>query len=73
MNLQQELRQMNSESSSVHIHFQPIMVFRELLPGRKLNGSLLPVLTHPDCEAVLVLPHKYWAEDFKQEWLRGEI
>ena len=59
MNLQQELRQMNSESSSVHIHFQPIMVFRELLPGRKLNGSLLPVLTHPDCEAVLVLPHKY--------------
>lgn len=65
--------QMDSEQHSLHIHFQPMMVFRKLLPGRKLSGSLLPVLTHPECEAVLILPHRYWTEDFKQEWLRGEL
>lgn len=65
--------QMEHDAGSVYLHFQPIMVFRKLLPGRKLSGSLLPVLTHPECESVLILPHKYWTEDFKKMWLRGEI
>lgn len=65
--------QLENECQLLHFHFQPIMVFRKLLPGRKLSGSLLPVLTHPECEAVLILPHKYWTEEFKQKWLRGEL
>lgn len=64
---------MDNEQQSVHLHFLPIMVFRKLLPGRKLNGSLLPVLTHPDCESVLILPHKNWTEEFRQAWLQGEV
>lgn len=64
---------LENESQLLHFHFQPIMVFRKLLPGRKLQGSLLPVLTHPECESVLILPHKYWTDEFKQQWLNGEI
>lgn len=61
------------EGNTYRMHFQPIMVFRKLLPGRKLCGGLLPVLTHPDCESVLILPHRYWTEEFRKMWLNGEI
>jgi len=65
--------QLEKENHMLSFHFHPIMVFRKLLPGRKLRGSLLPVLTHPDCESVLILPHKYWTAEFKLEWLNGNV
>ncbi len=58
---------------TVKIHFMPTLIFRKLLPRRKLCGSLLPIITDPDCKSVTVLPKRYWTKDFKSLWVRGEI
>lgn len=57
----------------VEIHFIPTIIFRKLLPKRRLCGSLLPVLIAPDCRSVLVLPKRFWTRDFRFAWIRGEI
>lgn len=51
----------------------PTMIYRKLLPKGKLCGSLLPVLTLPDCKQVVILPKKYWTKEFKQGWVKGII
>jgi hypothetical protein len=45
------------------IFFTTIMVYRKHLPGRKLSGSLFPVLTDPkNLQSTLILPKKYWTK-----------
>jgi hypothetical protein len=58
---------------TVKIDFLPTMIFRKLLPRRKLCGWLLPIITSPDCDSVMVLPKRYWTKEFKSAWIRGEI
>ena len=58
---------------TVKIHFLPTMIFRKLLPRRKLCGSLLPIIASPDCDTVMVLPKRYWTKEFRAAWIRGEI
>ena len=58
---------------TVKIDFLPTMIFRKLLPRRKLCGSLLPIITSPDCDSVMVLPKRYWTKEFRASWIRGEI
>ena len=58
---------------TVKIDFLPTMIFRKLLPRRKLCGSLLPIITSPDCDSVMVLPKRYWTKEFRDSWVRGEI
>ena len=58
---------------TVKIHFLPTMIFRKLLPRRKLCGSFLPIITAPDCDSVMILPKRYWTKEFRASWIRGEI
>lgn len=57
----------------LHFRFLPIMVFRKHLPGRKLTGSLLPILTAPGCRSALILPKGYWPSDFTALWKQHRI
>ena len=38
---------------------------RQHLPKNCIGFNLLPVLTHPATESIMVLPCWYWPEDFK--------
>lgn len=58
---------------SVEYHMIPVMIYRKLLPKRKLCGNLLPVLTVPECKQVLILPKKYWTQEFTEAWVQGII
>lgn len=49
----------------------PTIIYRKLLPKRKLCDALFPVLTAPDCKQVLILPKKYWTKNFTQAWITG--
>ena len=61
------------DGHTVSIRFLPTMIFRKLLPRRKLCGSLLPIITSPDCNSVMVLPKRYWTKEFRSAWEQGEI
>lgn len=61
------------EGRKIKIRFLPILIFRKLLPRRKLCGSLLPIIASPDCKSVMVLPKRYWTEQFKSAWVRDLI
>ena len=56
------------EQGLVEFHMVPVMIFRALLPGRVLRGSLMPILTAPGCRSALVLPKRYWTAEFKNLW-----
>ena len=49
------------------------MVYRNLLPKRKLIGNLLPVFTVPESKQVLILPKQYWTKRFTEAWVKGLI
>jgi hypothetical protein len=55
----------NIKWSDSNTFFTTIMVYRKHLPGRKLSGSILPVLTNPtSLQSTMVLPKKYWTRAF---------
>lgn len=64
---------LESEAGRVKFHIISVMIFRKLLPGRVLRGSLLPVLTAPGCRSALVLPKRYWTSEFKKLWVKGRL
>ena len=61
------------DGNAVEIHFIPTMIFRKLLPNRKLCGSLLPILIAPGCKSVIVLPKRFWTKGFRYAWTHGLI
>lgn len=62
-----------SGENAAEYHLLPIMVFRKLLPRRRLCGNLIPILFAPDCKQVLILPQKYWSKNFTRLWVQGKI
>lgn len=61
------------DGKTIQARMIPVMIFRKLLPGRKLHGGLLPVLTVEGCKTVMILPKRYWTHTFKTAWRRGLI
>ena len=58
------------EGHKAMFHIATILVYRTFLPDSYLSGSILPVIAEPDkYETVIVLPHKYWAKDFKKDFM----
>lgn len=49
------------------------MVYRKLLPKRKLIGNLFPIFTVPESNQVLILPKQYWTKKFTEAWVNGLI
>lgn len=55
----------NRELEKIDVHFCSLIVFQKELPGRVLQGHILPVLAAPELSpAVLVLPGDYWTLPF---------
>lgn len=47
------------------VFFTTIMIYRKYLPGRKLSGSIFPVITNPkNLQSAMILPQKYWSSVF---------
>lgn len=61
------------KEKSVEYHMIPTMIYRKLLPKRKLCGNLLPVLAIPESKQVLILPKEYWTKKFTKAWVEGII
>lgn len=64
---------LNVNGQTVKYKLIPTMIYRKLLPKRKLCGNLLPVLSVPDCKQIMVLPKKYWTKSFTQAWIKGLV
>ena len=42
--------------------FTSVPIFRRDLPGRKVDGRIVPIIAKPDtCQNVYILPKKYWS------------
>ena len=61
------------DGQPVEVRMIPVMIFRKLLPKRRLCGSFLPILTDPDSSTVMVLPKRYWTPAFTGAWCAGQI
>ena len=64
---------LNINEQSMEYRMIPTMIYRKLLPKRKLCGALFPVFVLPECKQVLILPKKYWTKEFKKAWTSGII
>ena len=64
---------LNLNDRLLEYHMIPTMIYRKLLPKRKLCGNLLPVLALPESKQVLILPNKYWTNNFTKAWVEGTI
>lgn len=58
---------------SAEYHMIPTMIYRKLLPKRKLCGNLLPILTVPESKQIIILPKHYWTKKFIEAWVNGII
>jgi len=60
-----------TDSTKLTAKMQTIMVYRKHLPTRTLIGSVLPIIACPEeCDSVIILPSKYWSNDFKESWIK---
>ena len=64
---------LNLNDRLLEYHMISTMIYRKLLPKRKLCGNLLPVLALPESKQVLILPNKYWTNNFTKAWVEGTI
>lgn len=64
---------LNVNDKSAEYRMIPTMIYRKLLPKRKLCGSLLPVLAMPESKQVLIVPKQYWTKAFTKAWTKGII
>lgn len=64
----------NLDGDKINIGFMSLMIFRKHLPKKKLCGSTLPIIAAPEmCNSIMVLPEKYWSEEFRQAWIKGMV
>lgn len=46
--------------------FTAVHIFRKNLPGKVIDGRIMPIIAKPDtCKNVYVLPKKYWSKKYK--------
>lgn len=47
-------------TGSIESWFTTVLFERSHLPNGIVGGRLMPILAHPDTEAIIVVPHHYW-------------
>lgn len=45
-----------------------VMFERRHLPRRIVDGSLMPLIVHPETTATFIAPHWYWPDGLKELW-----
>lgn len=61
------------DGNEIIYNFLPTMIHRKLLPKRRLCGSIIPILVTKESKQVMILPKKYWSNEFKKLWVNGLI
>jgi hypothetical protein len=59
-----------SLSGGLDLTYTTIMVHRKHLPDGRLVAPYFPLLIHPESRAAMILPARYWPDEFVEEWLR---
>ncbi|HEX8188941.1 MAG TPA: hypothetical protein VF586_11355 [Pyrinomonadaceae bacterium] len=57
-------------SGGLDLTYTTIMVHRRHLPEGRLAAPYFPLLIHPESRASMILPARYWPDDFLAEWVR---
>lgn len=60
----------DSLSGGLDLTYTTIMVHRKHLPDGRLVAPYFPLLTHAESRAAMILPARYWPDDFVEGWLR---
>jgi hypothetical protein len=48
-----------------------LMINRKHLPAGVLSNSYFPILVHPDTQAILIVPARYWDPELFNHWMSG--
>ena len=57
-------------SDGLDLTYTTIMVHRRHLPEGRLAVPYFPLLIHPESRAAMILPARYWPDDFLEEWVK---
>jgi hypothetical protein len=57
-------------SGGLDLTYTTIMVHRRHLPEGHLAVPYFPLLIHPESRAAMILPARYWPDDFIDEWVQ---
>jgi hypothetical protein len=57
-------------SDGLDLTYTTIMVHRKHLPDGRLVAPYFPLLIHPESRAAMILPARYWPDDFVEEWVK---
>lgn len=57
-------------SGGLDLTYTTIMVHRRHLPAGRLAAPYFPLVIHPESRAALILPARYWPDDFLEEWVQ---
>ena len=57
-------------AGGLDLTYTTIMVHRKHLPGGRLVAPYFPLLIHGESRASMILPARYWPDDFVEGWLR---
>jgi hypothetical protein len=61
-----------SLSGDFNIRSTTVIIRRRHLPGRMLIGMRVPILTHPNSNAIMIVPSIMWPESFAESWRINE-
>lgn len=50
-----------------------IMVWRRHIPAGVLSGACVPVLSHPDTSAIMIVPVEFWPTELVRLWKEGRL
>ena len=59
-----------SLSGGLDLTYTTIMVHRKHLPDGRLVAPYFPLLIHAESRAAMILPARYWPDDFLEEWVK---
>jgi hypothetical protein len=57
-------------AGGLDLTYTTIMVHRRHLPEGRLVAPYFPLLIHPESRAAMILPARYWPDEFMEGWLR---
>jgi hypothetical protein len=58
-------------SGGLDLTYTTVMVHRRHLPEGRLAVPYFPLVIHPESRAAMILPARYWPDDFIDEWVQA--
>lgn len=55
-------------SQNMSVYFTTTVINRNHLPSKRLSQNFFPLLIHPEIDASMIVPSRYWSEDLLKVW-----